>query len=526
MISDSQTGSSFSGAAGYIASKAEGEEEDWATWAKRQAGIEEKVQAVQTRNLLMDDDPKMAAEEMRVTANRNDRVEKPRYSISLSYHPDDSPSDEEMMRDMDDFLDRRGLSEHQAILAIHRDKDHDHIHATINRVHPQTGNLWRDSFDYFENMDALRKIEQKRGWTQPQRDESRGRMPDWKIRRFQRTGELPFSQEVLSAAGDDFDQAISWEDLQKRLADKGLQVVEKGSGGVVTDGKEESPLSELARKWSFNKLDSKFPDQFQTYNYDRTERQNRPGGEEKKRAEGRAERDQERDQQPQKGSQKDKGKNGRDQKGDDRGGRGTESDAEDRRETGHNARGLAGRSNDREKGRPNIRREGSSSEADRESRERGRGYGREDQGSGSKTDRKAFDRERDLPSYSDVDPLDWRDAEILGDSDEIEKIEHIEGEGMITVPEKLTDKGQIVSRELAQGNKIEAAKVWEKMKEEKQKHDWKRLSKNDKIRLNEAIEKLENHKNQKSQSQSQDRDRGNNQDKGQGRDRGGKGRER
>lgn len=515
MISDSQTGSGFSGAVGYTTSKAEAEEKSWTTWARQQAGIEEEIEAVQTRNLLMEDNPKMAAEEMRVTANQSDRVEKPRYSVSLSYHPDDSPSDEEMMRDMDDFLDRRGLGEHQAILAIHRDKDHAHIHATVNRVHPKTGEVWRDSFDYFENMDTLRQIEQERGWTQPQRDESRGRMPDWKIRRFQRTGELPFSQEVLSVAGDDFDQAVSWEDLQKRLADKGLQVMKKGSGGVVTDGKEEAPLSELARKWSFNKLDQKYPDNFQTYA--RTEGQDRPGSEEKERAEGRAERDQERGQQPQRGSRKDKKENDRDQRGNDRGGRGTESDAEDRRKTGHNAGGLAGRSNDREKGRPNIRREGSSSEADRESRERGGGHGKENQGSGSKTDRKTFDRERDLPSYSDVDPLDWRNADILGDSDEIEKIEHIEGEGMITVPENLTNQGQIVSRELIKGNEMEAAKVWEKMSHEDQEHDWDKLGSRDKADLKKAIEALE-HRDQ--QSQGQDRSRGNSQDqeKDQGQD--------
>lgn len=121
--------------------------------------------------------------------------------------------------------------------------------------------------------------------------------------------------------------------------------------------------------------------------------------------------------------------------------------------------------------------------------------------------------------------MDWRDAEVLGDSDEIEEVEHIEGGEMITVPEKLTDQGQIVSRELAQGNKIEAAKTWDKMKEEKQKHDWKKLSKNDKIRLKESIKTLKNHRNQRSR---QERDRGNSQDqeKDQGRDFGDKGWER
>jgi hypothetical protein len=270
MIADSQTGSGFAGASKYTTSKAQPETQDWKEWAESKVGIaaHEQVDAVQTRNILMEEDPIMAAKEMRVTAGQNERVQKPRYSVSLSYHPDDGPSDQEMMRDMDDFLERRGLDEHQAVLAIHRDEEHAHIHATVNRVHPETGNLWRDSYDYFENMSALREIERERGWTQPKEAVSeeeraeRGRIADWKIRRFERTGKVPFGQEVQTKAGDEFAEAETWRELQGRLSGRGLHVEKKGSGGIVTDGEEEAPLSEVARKWSFNKLDDRFPDEF------------------------------------------------------------------------------------------------------------------------------------------------------------------------------------------------------------------------------------------------------------------------
>ena len=91
MIADSATGSGFTGAIGYTTSKAEGEERGWRGWASEQLGISEPVDAVQTRNILLDEDPEMAAEEMRVTANQNERVKNERYSVSLSYHPDDEP---------------------------------------------------------------------------------------------------------------------------------------------------------------------------------------------------------------------------------------------------------------------------------------------------------------------------------------------------------------------------------------------------------------------------------------------------
>lgn len=521
MISDSQTGSSFGGAVGYTVSKAEAQEESWTTWAKQQAGIEEKVDAIQTRNILLDDNPQEAAEEMRVTANQNQRVEKPRYSISLSYHPDDAPSDTEMMRDMDDFLERRGLAEHQAILAIHRDRNHAHIHATVNRVHPETGELWRDSFDYFENMDVLRQIEQERGWTQPQRDEDRGRMADWKIQRFKRTGELPFSQEVLSAAGDDFNQAISWEGLQKRLADKGLQIVEKGSGGVVTDGEEEAPLSELARKWSFGKLDQKYPDSFQTHG---TQRSDRPGGKEAESPERRAEGDQRGDQRSQRGDQKGKRRDGRDQREVDRGGGDTRPDREDRREARTDEGSLGRGSDNSEESSEDVRREGSRPTDDHQGIGRRKRSGKENQKSGDSGSAEADSREPDHSGDHDPDPLDWRDAQILGDHpDEIEEVERIDGEGIITIPEKLTDGGRTVWSEISEDNPLKAAREWEEMSREEQKHDWERLGKYDKARLRKAIRMLEDHRSQQDKSQSKSQSQSQSRDKSQGRDRGGRG---
>ena len=68
------------------------------------------------------------------------------------------------------------------------------------------------------------------------------------------------------------------------------------------------------------------------------------------------------------------------------------------------------------------------------------------------------------------------------------------------------------------------------MTKEDQKHDWKRLGKNDKVRLRKALKMLKDHRNQqdrdqnqsRSQSQSQDQSK----DRNQGRDRGGGGRAR
>jgi len=527
MIADSATGSGFTGAIGYTTSKAEGEERGWRGWASEQLGISEPVDAVQTRNILLDEDPETAAEEMRVTANQNERVQNERYSVSLSYHPDDEPSDREMIRDMDDFLERRGLGEHQAVLAVHRDEDHAHIHATINRVHPESGDLWRDSYDYFENMTVCREIERERGWTRPKRDPSRGRIPDWKQRRFERTGELPFSKEVEAVAGDIFDDAETWNELQRGLAEKGLQVKRKGSGGVVSDGEETGPLSEIAKEWSFNELDDDFPDQFQTY--ERTEKADRPGD----RAEETAGREFGGDQAGDRGTDKaDQPSQGRPQGG-------QEQDPGDRRGQGadgkahHTDRPSEGRdqrpSTDHAKSSEDLRREGGGAEADSDDRAesaKDRGNHRKPGEQDDLEDRGGNDDRRGRrDGDDDVNPLDYGDAEPLGmDQDETQAPE---SQGHITHAERLSQRGRRVSDLLLDEKYEQAARTWGRMDPDQAREDWEHFGREDRRKLRKAVEALkasvddQSSDQSKSQERDKDKDQGKDQSKGGGRGQGG-----
>ena len=511
MIADSATGSGFTGAIGYTTSKAEGEERGWRGWASDQLGISDPLDAVQTRNILLDEDPEMAAEEMRVTANQNERVQNERYSVSLSYHPDDEPSDQEMIRDMDDFLERRGLGEHQAVLAVHRDEEHAHIHATINRVHPGSGDLWRDSYDYFENMTVCREIERERGWTRPKRDDSRGRIPDWKLRKAERTDQLPFSKVVEAAAGDIFEDAETWDELQKRLAQKGLQVQRKGSGGIVTDGKETAPLSEVARKWSFNRLNERFPDQFQTYG--RTERADRPGD----RAEEAADRgfggDQARDRDTGTAGHPDQGRprEGQKQNGGDGGAHHGDRDDERRDHRPEE---------DRTTGSEDLRREGGGTDADSDDREKSGGdrgrdrkpANQDGQEHGGSDD----DRRGGRGGDDDVDPLDYRNAEPLGMDQG--GTQAPESQGHITHAERLSQRGRRVSDLLLDEKYEQAARTWDRMDPDQAREDWEHFGREDRRKLREAVDALkasvDDQSSNQSKSQERDKDQGKGQSKG------------
>ncbi len=58
---------------------------------------------------------------------------------TLSWHPSDQPTEEQMKDAAKSSLKALGLSEHEALIAGHNDKDHAHVHIVVNTIHPQTG---------------------------------------------------------------------------------------------------------------------------------------------------------------------------------------------------------------------------------------------------------------------------------------------------------------------------------------------------------------------------------------------------
>lgn len=75
-------------------------------------------------------------------------LEKPVKHISLSWHPDEHPTKEQMIEAAQSFLAEMGWEEQQALLASHNDKAHGHVHIMLNRVHPGTGLALKDGFEY------------------------------------------------------------------------------------------------------------------------------------------------------------------------------------------------------------------------------------------------------------------------------------------------------------------------------------------------------------------------------------------
>ncbi|HUE97072.1 MAG TPA: relaxase/mobilization nuclease domain-containing protein, partial [Longimicrobiaceae bacterium] len=231
MIAKVTKGSGFAGLVRYLETGKDGASPDRVDW-------------VEARNLATDD-PRTAAILMRATAHQSDRVEKPVYHLSISFDHGDPIDQPTISRVADRVLSDLGLEEHQVLMVAHRDKAHAHVHLAINRVHPETERAWDPSHDYARVEQSLRRQERELGLREvpghhfqldgqepPDRSET---LTSGQVRKWERTGHLPFDELVRKTVAPDFREAGSWEELEERLARRGLRLEPRGRGLVVTD---------------------------------------------------------------------------------------------------------------------------------------------------------------------------------------------------------------------------------------------------------------------------------------------------
>ena len=533
-VASSQTGSDLGGLTSYVVSKAE---------------------AVDKQNLFGATEREVKRE-MRLTVKHRENpggrpLEKPAYHISINYDEDEEITDEEMLSDMRELLKRRGMGAHQAVLAVHRDEPHPHVHAAVNRVHPQTDELWRNTFDYDKNMKVLREIEQERGRMTPEEDPMRGRIADWKHQKEKRTGEKPFGTLVKEVAGEEFAESETWEELQRRLAgypDQGLWVERKGSGGIITDGEEEAPLSEVATAWSFNKLDERFPDQFRSYShgFERQDEGER-GGDVKSAEEGReAERGGPDVEGGSSGAetegQRDAGRRRKDDRGAEESAQIDEGSGGDERGVGQHPkskgrnRGSGGRdqSDKMDDQDPNRDVGGDShdggvdlSDVDRLDIEHAEpavspsGYGFER--GGETEDEGGEESETGLSSTEQKGPESDRPDAGKGPQESRSggsRPSGSKGGGVSQAGSDLSARGRRLSEMLLNGEHEQAVREWAKMDNDQQREAWEQFGKDRQHRLRKAVEEQSQSSGQSgSQSQSKgQQSRGQSQGGGQGKD--------
>ncbi|MDX1997776.1 MAG: relaxase/mobilization nuclease domain-containing protein [Thermoanaerobaculia bacterium] len=247
MIGKAGSGKGFRGLQDYLL------ENDRAAW-------------VSTRNLFVPDLEYVPAM-MRETAKLSDRVEKPVYHLSIALAPGESLTPEQWEAVAERVLGKLGLGEHQALLALHQDKEHEHLHVMVNRVHPDTGRAWSAWQDWVIRERELRVIEKDLGLTQVhgpgfllekgQKLDRTNAVTTGERQERERTGEAAFIEKIRRETGHHFRDAESWADLSARLHGYGLQLESRGRGLVVTDGERMVKASRIARATSRGALEKR-----------------------------------------------------------------------------------------------------------------------------------------------------------------------------------------------------------------------------------------------------------------------------
>lgn len=107
-----------------------------------------------------------AAAQMAATCRRHRRDPRTAHvHMVLSWPAGEDPSDDQARAAAKHAMARLGAEGHEAVIAVHRDTDHIHVHTIYSRVHPITGQLADQWQDYARVELACREIEAVQGWT-------------------------------------------------------------------------------------------------------------------------------------------------------------------------------------------------------------------------------------------------------------------------------------------------------------------------------------------------------------------------
>ncbi|RMH19161.1 MAG: hypothetical protein D6696_11320, partial [Acidobacteria bacterium] len=231
---------------------------------RKQRSPSDRVLWSATRNLPAGDD-REAAFYMRLTAAANPRVQYPGYHIGVALHPDESLSRRQWERVADRLLERLGLGEHQAILALH-EEGHQHIHILVNRV-GYDRRAWKPSYDVLKAQAVMREMELELGLRVVPTLADRRAGARLTGREVERHEQQLAGRRLRRLLGEEVLAAPGWRELDDLFARHGLRLepAKRGGGVVVTDGDERLSLSKVDRNLSGPRLAERYGETLRRY---------------------------------------------------------------------------------------------------------------------------------------------------------------------------------------------------------------------------------------------------------------------
>ena len=161
------------------------------------------------------------------------------YHLVISLHPEDrSLNGNELRRVVEHLVETLGFSGHQYIAARHNDKDHEHVHVAINKVHPETFRIHSPAWDHQKLFTAGRGLEVELGLTPLQsRARDRERVPQRAADCEAHQGIDSFARWAQKTLGPALraGELRSWDELHQECAYLGVVLRPHGNGLVFED---------------------------------------------------------------------------------------------------------------------------------------------------------------------------------------------------------------------------------------------------------------------------------------------------
>jgi len=211
------------------------------------------------------------------------------YHLVVSWHEHEHPTPEQAFAAGRHALAALGMESHQYVMAVHGDTANAHLHIAVNRVDPETYRAVSPFRDYIKLDRAMREVELAQGWSHDRgptqvreidgreavvltfKEQTHGRGLDEPAPTQQKardlaswSGDRPFTEWVREAAPALKEtlrrEGARLEDVQRTLADYGLELQRKGSGLVVVhhdDPQLVAKASQVARFLSREQLEQR-----------------------------------------------------------------------------------------------------------------------------------------------------------------------------------------------------------------------------------------------------------------------------
>jgi len=213
------------------------------------------------------DDLELACRLVEAVHAQNTRAQSNRtYHLVISLHPDDRSLDPKELRHVvEKLVDTLGFSEHQFLAVRHNDKDHEHVHVAINRIHRETFAIHSPAWDHRKLFTAARALEAELGLT-PLREKARDRdkLPkrasDYEaqqgVESFARWAQKTLAPMLRGT------ELQSWEDVHQVCGRVGVVLRARGNGLVFEDVERgvRVKASSVGRKFSKPRLCKRFGD--------------------------------------------------------------------------------------------------------------------------------------------------------------------------------------------------------------------------------------------------------------------------